>query len=80
MILVIAATSVQSRSPIGGILRSIVEEVKAEIKAAEARPIAHPFGAKTEVVYKNKNKEVGCDDCDDDCDDANDCGDSGCCP
>merc|ERR1712032_1242278 len=68
-ILVIAATSVQSRSPISGLLRSIVQEVKAEVKAAKAGPIAHPFGAKTEVVYKNKNK-----------DDDDDCGDSGCCP
>merc|ERR1712032_264737 len=79
-ILVIAATSVQSRSLISGLLRSIVQEVKAEVKAAKAGPIAHPFGAKTETVYKNKNKaDDDCDDCDD-CDDANDCGDSGCCP
>ena len=72
LILVVSCASVQSRSPISGLLREIVEEVKAEVKAEEA--IAQPFGAKTEVVYKNENKEVG------DCDSANDCGDSGCCP
>ena len=72
LILVVACASVQSRSPISGILKKLIEEVKAEVKAEEA--IAHPFGAKTEVVYKNENKEVG------DCDPANDCGDSGCCP
>merc|ERR1711862_327353 len=59
-------------SPISGLLKDLIEEVKAEVKAEEA--IVHPFGAKTEVVYKNENKEVG------DCDSANDCGDSGCCP
>ena len=70
LILVVACASVQSRSPISGLLREIVEEVKAEVKAEEA--IAHPFGAKTEVVYK--------DNIVDDCDPANDCGDRGCCP
>lgn len=73
LILVVACVSVQSRSPISGLLKELIEEVKAEVKAEEA--IAHPFGAKTEVAYKykNKNREVG------DCDPANDCGDSGCC-
>merc|ERR1711971_1140632 len=69
LILVVACVGVQSRSPISGLLKELIEEVKAE------EAIAHPFGAKTEVAYKykNKNREVG------DCDPANDCGDSGCC-
>merc|ERR1712172_251549 len=67
LILVVACASVQSRSPISGLLKELIEEVKAEVKAEEA--IAHPFGAKTEVAYKykNKNREVG------DCEPADDC-------
>ena len=75
LILVVACASVQSRSPISGLLKELIEEVKAEVKAEEA--IAHPLGAKTEVVYKNENKQVGHHN---HCDDEHHCKDAGCCP
>ena len=65
MILVVACVSVQARFPLSGLIR--------QIKDAER------FVAKTEVVYKRAEEDVGCADCDD-CDDDKDCGDSGCCP
>ena len=61
LILVLACVSVQARFPLSGLIR--------QIKDAER------FVAKTEVVYKRAEEEVG-----DDCDDDKDCGDSGCCP
>ena len=60
------------RKPRSHIKKIVGKEVKAEVQAVRTGHIAHPFGAKTEVVYK--------DNIVDDCDPANDCGDRGCCP
>ena len=54
------------------IKKIVGKEVKAEVQAVKTGHIAHPFGAKNEVVYKGNIV--------DDCDPANDCGDRGCCP